>query len=182
MSPFLRNFIDIRKDKKKKKHIRELQTIQEHLQKELYFWDTKFIEEKELIKSLRYYISSLWDEVEDAKDALFSEIDYQSFSMECEMVVKMQAQIEFAKEKCQQLIKRIENCKMQQSAMRKQLNEMNLRIEENNKYKIDLLQRKEKADRIVLYRRNRIAQQQLNNNDNTSSQLNIVISPTDSFL
>ncbi|VBB32298.1 unnamed protein product, partial [Acanthocheilonema viteae] len=140
------------------------------------------IEEKALIESLQNYITSLSDEVEDAKDALFSEIDYESFPMECEMIVKMQTQIEIGKRKCKQINKRIENCKMQQSIMRKQLNEMNLRIEENNKYKIDLLQRKEKADRIASYWRNRIVQQESNNNNNASSQLNVVINPIDVIL
>lgn len=35
--------------------------------------------------------------------------------------------------------------------MRKELNKMNLRIEENNKYKIHLFRRMEEADRIALY-------------------------------
>lgn len=55
---------------------------------------------------------------------------------------------------------------MQQTAMRKQLNEMNLRIEENDKYRIDLLRRKEKADKSILYWRNRIVESQLSNNNN----------------
>ncbi|EJW70848.1 hypothetical protein WUBG_18244, partial [Wuchereria bancrofti] len=63
-------------------------------------------------------------------------------------------------------------CKIQQKIMRKELNEINLRIEENEKYKIELIRRKEKADKSALYWRNRIAQRQLNNATTNNSNNN----------
>uniref|UniRef100_A0A0R3RQM5 CC122 protein n=1 Tax=Elaeophora elaphi TaxID=1147741 RepID=A0A0R3RQM5_9BILA len=134
---------------------------------------SRFTEEKELIELLQNHISSLSDEVEDAKDALFSEIEHQSFSMECEMILKIQTQVKIGKRKCKQLSKRIEECEMQQSIMRKQLNEMNSRIEENEKYKIGLLQRKAEAERITVCWRNRAAPLQLSDSCSVSSPLNV---------
>ncbi|VDM14216.1 unnamed protein product [Wuchereria bancrofti] len=125
-----------------------------------------------MIESLQNLISSLSDQLEDAKDALFSEIDYQPFSMEYEMYVQIQNEVKVGKNKCKQLKKRIKYCKIQQKIMRKELNEINLRIEENEKYKIELIRRKEKADKSALYWRNRIAQRQLNNATTNNSNNN----------
>ncbi|VDK83124.1 unnamed protein product [Litomosoides sigmodontis] len=155
MSSVLRKFIRTKRAERRKKHIMELQTVQEQLRQDLNFWDTKLIKEKQLIESLQNQISSLSDEVEDAKDALFSEIDYQSSPMECEIITKMESEVEIGRRKCKELSQRIENCKREESAMRKELDKMNLRIEENEKYKIHLLHRKEMADRIALYWRQR---------------------------
>ncbi|VIO99062.1 Uncharacterized protein BM_BM17780 [Brugia malayi] len=135
-----------------------------------------------MIKSLQNLINSLSDQLQDAKDELFSEIDYQPFSKECEMFVQIQNEVKNGKKKCKQLKKRIKYCKIQEKLMRKELNEMNLRIEENERYKIELIRRKEKADKSALYWQNRIAQKQSNNattnnsnncnNDNSNNNSN----------
>ncbi|VDM13660.1 unnamed protein product [Wuchereria bancrofti] len=77
MSFILRNFIRNKKEKKNDKLIKEFQTAEQQLENELQFWNNKCVEQKEMIESLQNLISSLSDQLEDAKDALFSEIDYQ---------------------------------------------------------------------------------------------------------
>ncbi|VDM97340.1 unnamed protein product, partial [Onchocerca ochengi] len=119
-----------------------------------------FIEEQKLIESLQNRINCLSDEIEDAKDALFSEVNYQTFSNECEMIAKMQTQIKVGKNKCKQLCKRIKDYKIVQATMQKELDEMNLRIEKNERYKKQLIRRMEKAKMIAWYRKNQIIKQQ----------------------
>uniref|UniRef100_A0A915Q6Q0 Uncharacterized protein n=1 Tax=Setaria digitata TaxID=48799 RepID=A0A915Q6Q0_9BILA len=118
------------------------------------------MEEKKMIQLLQNRIAYLSDKIEDARDMLFSEVDYheRSFATECENFLKLQSKIKIGKRKCEELGRLIKNYKLQQSLMKKQLEQMNSRIEENKKYSDYLLRRKDRADLLAEYWRNQVAQ------------------------